>query len=282
MTNHQQALEILIQEHFKEAKTRIEPVYQAHFASPKAIFKRHWSNKKDIPGDLLVLPRAFLGLGFKLAGRKDSSNYQSGKEKAIRHILENELLDLSGLQKKLDNYCEPFIHAYENQLNVIDGLTQQQRTKIENLIEHKIQQLHLPSEGMREFVLAATIALTGKAIGDKALISSAASLGSTLAGAWYINQQSFFGSLWVSLFGAPAWVSYAGIGSGIVLALLLAPLSAPVIELGVNRMRAHKLLEQTVEQALSDIKKGDSMIALSKLASWLQMLPDIAQAIARL
>lgn len=282
MLNHQQALEALIQAHFKEAKTRIEPVYQAHFASPKAVFKRHWSNKKDIPSDLLVLPRAVLGLVSKIAGRKASVIHQSGKEKAIRHMLENELLDLSGLQAKLDEYCKPFIDAYENQLNVVDGLTQQQRIKIEELIEQKIQQLHLPSEGMREFVLATTIALTGRALGDKALISSAASLGSTLAGAWYINQQSFFGALWVSLFGTPAWVGYVGIGSGIALALLLAPLSAPVIELAVNRMRAHKLLEQTIEQALIDIKKGDSMVALSRLASWLQMLPDIAQAIARL
>lgn len=282
MPNHEQALQALLEAHFEQAKERVEPVYQAHFASPKAVIKRHWSNKKDVPSDLLVLPRGLLSLGFKLAGRDLTNSYQSGKEKALRQILEQELLDLSGLQTALNEYCEPFIHAYENQLNDIDELSEQQRAKIEALIEQKVQQLHLPTEGMREFIVASTIALTGRAIGDKALISSAASLGSTLAGAWYINQQGFWGGLWISLFGAPSWVGYVGIGSGIALALFLAPISAPFIELGINRMRARKLLEQAVEQTLLDIKKGDSMVALSKLASWLQMLPDIAQAIVRL
>ena len=157
-----------------------------------------------------------------------------------------------------------------------------QRADFEQYVNHQLQRLHLPGEGMREALLALTIMLSGRVLGDKALVSSAASLGSTLATSVYIGQQTWWGAFWASWFGVPGWVSWAGIGTGIASVILISPLLAPGIEWGMNRLRARRLLTQTVQQAREQLLQKDRVLLLSRLGLYLQLLPDIAQYLARL
>jgi hypothetical protein len=124
--------------------------------------------------------------------------------------------------------------------------------------------------------------LTGRLLGDKAMLSSAASLGGTVAGSVYLGQQGWWGAFWASWFGVPAWVSWVGIGSGVLSALLLSPLLAPGVEWGMNRLRARRVLQQTVQQAKEKLTSKDGVLLASRLGVYLQLLPDLAQFLARL
>jgi len=276
-TEHEQQLIQLIEQHFHLAESRVDDVYQAHFSRASVIAARHWRHRRDIPGDLLVLPRT---LGNLLLRRKTTAR-PSGKETELRQIIELELLDLPGLELALQNHCEEVIRQAGPDLSS-KPLTAAQRQDFEQYVNHQLKRLHLPGEGMREALLALTVMLSGRVLGDKALVSSAASLGSTLATSVYIGQQSWWGAFWASWFGVPGWVSWAGIGTGVASIIVLSPLIAPGIEWGMNRLRARRLLQQTVEQARAQLLQKDRLLLLSRLGVYLQLLPDIAQYLVRL
>lgn len=274
---HEAALQRLIDEHFRAAEARTEEVYQTWFARPGAIAARHWQHRRDIPQDLLALPRT---LGRVLLRRRGELPL-TGKQQELRRILEQELLDLPGLEHKLQGYCENVMAEFSG-VTDLTPLTADQRQAFEHWLSHQLERLHLPGEGIREGLLALSIMLTGRLLGDKALLSSAASLGSTLAGGVYISQQSWWGAFWAGWFGVPGWVSWAGIGTGLASVVLLSPLLAPGVEWGMNRLRARRLLQETVQQTHERLRDKDHLLTLSRLGIYLQLLPDIAQYLVRL
>jgi len=278
-SEHTDALQQLLDQHFALAGQRVDAVYRRHFAPARAVFARHWRHRRDIPGDLLALPRTLLGLLHRRPGGIASP---SGKQQEMRRILEQELLDLPALEASLQHYCEQIIEHYRLDLADQPTLTPAQRQEFEHYVEHQLVRLHLPSEGLREGLLALTIMLTGRLLGDKAMLSSAASLGGTVAGSVYLGQQGWWGAFWASWFGVPAWVSWVGIGSGVLSALLLSPLLAPGVEWGMNRLRARRVLQQTVQQAKEKLTSKDGVLLASRLGVYLQLLPDLAQFLARL
>ena len=274
----------LIQQHFREAEQAIEPVYQRYFASPGAVFSRHWRHKRDIPADLLALPRSLLNSGRRLLRQdsKDTHLRQSGKQQELRRIINDELLDLPGLEQKIENRVNQAIEHYQQQLTGQAELSRQQRLEFEHYVDHQLNRLHLTHEGLREGLLAFTLMITGRALGDKAVLSSAASVGGTLATSAYLSQQGWLAALWAGCMGVPGWVTLAGASAGAVAALLISPLLAPGLEWGMNRFRARRLLQQTVTDAEQQLLKKDGLLAASRLGVYLQILPDIAQFLQRM
>lgn len=286
----QQQLRALICDHFAQANARVEPVYQRHFASAGVILNRHWRHKSDIPHDLMALPRS-LSLSLLKLGRRisqaEAEDYpqpikESGKQAELRNIINEELLDLPGLEEKLEQFCQQALLQYQQQIADHPQLNADQQQQFHQYVQHQIDRLHLTNEGMREGLLALTIVITGRALGDKAILSSAASLGGTLASSVYIGQQGWLAALWASWMGVPGWVSVAGASAGILSLLILSPLLAPGLEWGVNRLRSRTVLEQTVNNAEQQLLKKDGLLAASKIGVYLQLLPDIAQFIQKL
>ncbi|WP_430459866.1 hypothetical protein ACQUQU_11685 [Thalassolituus sp. LLYu03] len=275
---HERQLLSLMDAHFQQAAERVDVVYRQHFASQAAVLRRHWTHRRDIPNDLMILPRT---LGRVLL-RRQGAQEMSGKQQALRRILEEDLLDLPGLQSTLSAYCEGAAAAAGLGAQQLAALSQEQQQAFAAYLQRQLERLHLPADGVREGLLAIGIMLGGRVLGDKALLSSAASLGGTLATSLYVSQQSWWGALWAGWFGTPGWVTLAGAGSGIAALLLLSPLLAPGVELGMNRLRARRLLTQTVEQAVAQVHQPDTLLTASRLGLYLQLLPDLAQYLARL
>lgn len=278
---HQAALQAIIDAHFEQADQRVDAVYATYFASSKTVLHRHWRHRRDIPHDLLALPRSAWGLAMKLAGKEHQTS-PSGKENELRRILEQELLDLPGLEQALERYCVPVMLAYQHELAGLDQLNAEQRQKFQDYLDHQLTRLQLPNEGLRDGLLTLTVMLTGKALGDKALMSSAASVGSTLAQGAYLGHQGWWAGFWASWFGSPAWVGWLGAGAGILSFLLAAPLIAPGIEIGLNRIRGRKLLHQAVQDAREQLCATDRMMLAGQLALYLQLLPDLVFFLSRL
>ncbi|MCA6064371.1 hypothetical protein [Thalassolituus marinus] len=277
-SGYTQQLTALIEEHFALAEQRVDTVYQLHFASVRQVSARHWRHRTDIPQDLLLLPRSLAAIVL----RKQYSQRLSGKQQALQQILRDDLLDLKGLDERIQAYCDEVLMRHQLHEENLIPLSETQKHDYENYVRHQLQRLHLPADGLREGLVAVTLMLTGRMLGDKALLSSAASIGGTLAGSAYISQQSWWGGVWAGWFGVPGWVTWAGVGGGIASLLLLSPLLAPGVEWAVNRLRARRLLLQTVHQARDQLLTPDNLITLGKLGLYLQLLPDLAQYLARL
>ena len=271
---HQIALQSIVERHFAEAEARVDWVYETHFASSRTVMNRHWRHRKDIPHDLLALPRSAWGLLMKLSGREVKVSL-SGKEQELRQILEQDLLDIPALERSLEQYCVPVMLAYQHELQGLEQLNAEQRQKFQHYLDHQLARLQLPNEGLRDGLMTLTVMLTGKALGDKALMSSAASVGSTLAQGVYLSHQGWWAGFWAGWFGSPAWVGWLGAGIGVLSFLLAAPFIAPGIEIGLNRWRGRKLLHQAVQDAREQLCAKDKMMLASQLALYLQLLPDL-------
>lgn len=278
----EQQIQSLIDQHFAEAEQRIDEVYRIHFHNFTDIAKRHWRHRSDVPNDLMTLPRNLLGLLSKLTQRPVPPLPESGKQREIQAVIAYELLDLQGLERKLEAACHPFLTQYENELACLGPLTTDQRARFEQYLAHQMERLNMPVEGARDGLIAVSLMLTGKAIGDKAMISSAASVGSTIAHSVYLSHQSWWSAFMVGWLGSPGWVGWIGAGSGIAGALLLAPLIAPGIEFGVNRLRARKILVDAVHNAAEQITQKDGIVFASQVSLYLQILPDILHFLSKL
>jgi hypothetical protein len=274
----------LIKNHFSEAEQRVDIVYRQHFASGRAILSRHWRHKRDIPADLMALPRSLLTLGKRLTHRSVNKpdDDRSGKQREVYDLVYHDLLDLPGLETKLEQYLRQAIGQYQQEIEQHSELSDAQRLQFKQYVSHQIDRLQLTNEGLREGLLAFTLMISGRILGDKAILSSAASIGGTLATSGYISQQGYLTGLWLGWMGVPGWVTVAGASAGVISALLLSPVIAPGLEWGINRLRARKLLLQSVRNAEQKILKKDGLLYTSRLGVYLQLLPDLAQFIQRL
>lgn len=279
-------LEALVHAHFQQAQARIDPVYQAHFACGRAVFKRHWQHKQDIPSDLAALPRSLWSGVRKLSGRKteEASPRLSGKQRALETILQQELLDLPGLEAKIQAYIQPHQAHFEQEIHqLLAQVPAQKQADFARQLGQQVERLNLSVEGAREALMFCLMGILGKSLGTSAFGSSLA-VGQAAAVGLYTSHLSWFGGLWVSLTGVPSWVTFAGAGGGLVAGVLLAPLLAPLIEIGMNRWRARALLVQAIEDAEQGFltPRQDYVDILGRLAVYLQTLPDFLHLAARL
>lgn len=253
---HRERLVALTTAHFSAAEGRIEQIYQKHFAPLSSVVDRHWRHKRDIPSDLATLPRDAWHVAKGLVNRRKSSDggdeppsKLSGKQKEVIDVLANELLRLPELDQKLSDYVAQYQQEFDDSLHqLLSQLQPSQREQVQKQLLQHVERMLLPVEGAREALMFGLAALIGHGIGS-AGFGSAVGVGQAAAGTWYVSSLPWWGALWVHVAGAPAWVGVAGGASGMVAALLVAPLLAPFIELLLNRWRARKILKDGRERA---------------------------------
>jgi hypothetical protein len=291
MEQHRQNLINIVEAHLNEAKERVTPVYLKYFSSPSVVVNRHWRHRGDIPKELATLPRSAWGLiksaitkGKNQLDKQADSISLSGKQLELYNVIQVELLDIGGLDKKLQNYVMQYQSNFDSKLsNLLDGLPTDQREEVERQLSHHIERMSLPVEGSREALMFLLTGLIGKGLGASGFGSSIAT-GQAAATAIYTSNISWWGGLWVNLTGVPGWVSLAGATSGLVATLIIAPFFAPLLEVGVNRFRGKKMLFEIVEHVRAGVIKppSDTVDILGKLAVYLQLLPDIINFVAKI
>lgn len=284
---HRQNINDIVESHLDEAKNRVTPVYLTYFASPRVVLSRHWRHRGDIPKELATLPRSAWGFIKKATTRNKNqlnSVALSGKQNELYTAIEVELLDLPGLDKKLQDYVAHYQANFEAQLSdLLDGLPTHQREDFERQLAHHIERMSVPVEGSREALMFLLTGLLGKGLGASGFGSSIAT-GQAAATAIYTSNLSWWGSLWVSLTGVPAWVGWVGATSGLMATLIIAPFLSPLLDVGINRIRGKKMLREIIEQVRARVIKppNDAVDVLGKLAVYLQLLPDIIYFAAKI
>ncbi|MDD5494101.1 MAG: hypothetical protein PHG36_05465 [Dehalococcoidia bacterium] len=288
---HRQNLNYIVESHFNEAKNRVTPVLLKHFASPSVVFSRHWRHRGDIPKELATLPRSAWGLiKSAVTNKKNQPDKQpnfislSGKQLELYNAIEVELLDIYGLDRKLQNYVGQHHSNFDSNLSdLLSGLPINQREEVGRQLSRHIERMSLPVEGSREALMFLLTGLIGKGLGASGFGSSIAT-GQAAATAIYTSNLSWWGSLWMSLIGVPAWVDLVGAASGLMATLIIAPLFAPLLEVGVNRFRGKKMLLEIIEQVRTRVinPPSDTVDVLGKLAVYLQLLPDIISFAAKI
>lgn len=287
---HRNNLNEIVDTHFNEAKERAASVYQQHLVAPTVVISRHWRHRGDIPKELATLPRSVWNLLKSIIPRNRKSLDEqttpiilSGKQRELQNTLESELLDLSGLDKKLQEYVAHYQSDFDAQLHaLLSDLPNNQREQVKKQLSLHVERMSLPVEGSREALMFFLTGVIGKGVGSSAFGSSIAT-GQAAAVTIYTTNLSWWGGLWVSLHGAPAWVSIIGASSGFLVALLVAPLFAPLLEVGVNRLRGEKMLLQIIDHVRTRVitPPKDSVDVLGQIAVYLQVIPDLIYLAAK-
>ncbi|GAB2196046.1 hypothetical protein [Sessilibacter sp. MAH4] len=277
--------------HFFAARQRLDAVYNTHFANLKAVSKRHWQYRSDVPRDLLALPRSLwiqttklLPIGkHKLSAQAESKLSQ--KELAVLKIIEDELLHVNQLQELFSQHLLKHPSINKSELSELTAtLRKLPPEQSEANLLKAINRLQIPQEGGREFVMFLAVGVLGRGVVDKAAFGSAAALGSAAATSVYISKQSFLAGLWLSWTGVPGWVSVIGAMGGLGSALLIAPLLSPLTEYGVNRWRAKKILAEIIDQTenRAAIAEKDLATFAGRVGIYAQLIPDLLQVIKHL
>ena len=289
----QQTLERTVCAHFADARQRIDPVYQQHFADLGSVYRRHWQHRGDIPRDLANIPRSLWRLAVqggrwvarvKPGADKAESEPQpvrlSQKEQAIARVLIEDLLQLPQLELQLLSHLQqhPLANG-EHWQELQQLLSQHSPEQAQQRLAQALTRLTATQEGSRDMALFLALGMLGRSFGDKIAFGSAMGLGSAAATSVYIGQQSFWGGLWVQWFGAPGWVTATGAATGMVAVVLVTPLIAPLTEYGINRVRAKKFLGEAVDRVEQNIlhTRADAGSIAGQMGSFVQMLPDLLQ-----
>ncbi|MFQ5865525.1 MAG: hypothetical protein ACE5IW_09885 [bacterium] len=282
MDNHQtykSTILNIINQHFDEAYGRIDDICEKNFYSFSAVFNRHWRNKKDIPSDLLVIPRSLYNLTIGKIFKKIVKPFpRSGKVKELEKIIYQDLVDLSGLERKIEKHVEAHKLRFERDfVEILEHIPALQRDQFVRELEIQLERLKTPIEGMREAIMFLAAGIVGKVFSDKVVFGSMLGTGQAVATSIYLDQLSWFGSLWASIFGVPAWVSTVGAASGAMIGIIIASLLSPFLEVGINRLRAKKILQQVVSNAKEKLTKSgpDAFDVAGKIAIYLQTLPEL-------
>jgi len=276
-------LQRLVDDHFLEVHKRVPETYRLHFHSLKQVFSRHWRHKQDIPRDLMALPRASLRLLKRALGKNGHSDAPLGaKEQELANILATELLNIPELESKI-------FHHLRDHPSLVNGQWDELQMQLEKLtpedarrrIDDALVKLAITQEGSRDAVVFLTLGIIGRGLSDKIAFGSAIGVGATAAGSVYLGQQSFFGALWASWFGLPAWVGLSGALAGLMIVALATPMLSPFIELGLNRIRSEKHLHKIVDNVQHKIeRKGpDAETLVGYMGTYVQMIPDIIVAL---
>jgi hypothetical protein len=283
--DHNKNILVIINNHFDIAEGRIDEVYIQHFSAPKAVFNRHWRHKKDIPYDLVnPFKYAYDFVSKKIIPNKKIYGFpKSGKSKEMEQIFSEQLLNLSGLEKEINAYVKPYQERFEEELSdILESVPVFQREAFSEKLKFNIDRLQTPIDGARETALFLVAGIVSKVLSGNFGGSFAA--GSAVSQAVYLSQLSWIGSLWASIIGTPAWVGVVGGGAGILATLVLSPVLSPLFEIGINRVRAKKILRLSVSSARDKLtgNGNDAIDVASKTAIYLQFLPDIIDAARKL
>ena len=272
-------LNTLIEEHFAGVRERVAPFYDRHFASLRRIASRHWQYRRDIPRDLATLPRFTWRALQRLTGRRVMSTRRySAKELALAGLIGSELLHLPDLEEKLLRHLSQHPRLDLSKQDEVQAiLARYSPTDLEQRLQEAVARLAVDHEGSRDVLVFMALGLMGRAVSDKVAFGSAGLLGATAAGSLYISQQSFFAGVWAKWVGVPGWVSLAGGGAGILALLLLTPMLAPLVEFGVNRFRAERMLGNLVAQVQQQLQHpgNDGYTLAAYAGTYIQLLPDL-------
>ena len=109
-------------------------------------------------------------------------------------------------------------------------------------------------------------------------------LGSMAATSLYLSQQGWWSGLMIQFLGVPGWVSVAGMMGGVAATLAIMPIISPLVETGVNRFRAQRMMLKIVESVERDMMKESTEIAgiAGRLATFIGLLPDLVQIAVKL
>jgi len=280
-----------VQQHFAESHQRVAVVYQRHFKNGRNVMARHWHNRRDIPADLLALPRLIWRTTTHWGKRRKAAAEprMSGKEMALLEIINAELIRPVELQHKISAALMPVIPASRQQWQEIEVLLQhpmnpEQIAGIERFLKQKTQQLSGPREGGRDLLVFLLLGAIGNQLAGKVTFGSAFATGSALAGSFYMAQQSWWYGLWLSWSGVPGWVTWAGATGGLVAALALTPVMSPLAELVVNRVRGERFLHKLLDdiEAQSFQHQLDAIDAAGIAAGAAQIMPDLLALLKQL
>lgn len=272
-------LDALLEAHFNAVRERIPSFYKQHFGSLRRIASRHWQHRSDIPRDLATLPRFTWRALQRLGGRKiHVARRYSGKELALASLVGEELLLLPALEEQLLRHLSQHPELdLGKQREVQAMLSSYSPADMEVRLQEAVARLAVDHEGSRDVILFLALGMLGRAVSDKIAFGSAGVLGATAAGSVYLSQQSLFAGLWAKWVGVPGWVSVAGGTAGVLLLLLLTPVVAPVVEFGVNRFRAERMLGNLVDQVQQQLQHpgSDGYTLAAYAGSYIQLLPDL-------
>lgn len=277
------ALREIMQTHFEAARARVAGICEDELLSVRAITRRHWAHRRDIPRDLVSMPRAIWHgvrglLPRKAAVEPSSPQRLSGKEAAMMQLIRNDMLDLPGLQRKLQArllQTDPRLEACED---LLQNLASQDRLElVERFLSGELQRLSTPSEGARDLLVFMLIGVVSRTSGINVTFGSALAAGSATASAVYVASQSWWGALWLQFSGIPAWVGVAGAVGGLGVAVVLTPVLAPVSEWMVNRWRGERYLHDLVDQVEQNLlqSRKDGLDFAGRLAGLAQFAPDL-------
>lgn len=280
--DHKRAILQIINDHFDLAETRVEEIYTAHFSSIGAVLKRHWCHKGDIPSDLIALPKHT----WNFVAKKISKNVQTkefpktGKVREVEKIIAEQLLDLPGLEKKIEKYVHSCQERFELEFaDILGQVPSLRREQFARELELQVARLQTPIEGVREAAVFLVVGIVGKIYSEKITFGSSIATGKVVVTSVYLSQLSWFGSLWAGIFGVPAWVGFAGMGAGMFAAIVVVPFLTPLFEIGINRFRARKILQSSVGAARNKLTGSgpDAFDVAGKTAIYLQVLPDLIE-----
>ncbi|MCG8607537.1 hypothetical protein MJD09_21460, partial [bacterium] len=227
--DHSKAILAIINDHFDQAEDRIEEVYAAHFADIKVVIDRHWRNRRDIVSDFLILPRhTWNFVSKKVLKRETNPIPPNRKTREIEGLVADELLDLDGLENKIQEYVEPYQLKFESEFTeILEQIPALERKKFTKELEKHTESLVAPVEGVREIALFLVAGMVGKVFSEKVTYGSLIAAGQAIATQIYVSQLWWFPSLWTSIFGVPTWVTVIGAGAGIASGVLIAPCLTP-------------------------------------------------------
>lgn len=279
--DHKLVLEQLITEHLDSSRDRINVVCIDHLYSFKSVTQRHWRHRKDIPQDIAAVPRAGWSLVKAAVGKRSSGTVRSSrKELELLEIVTTELLQLDVLSDKLNSYLEnEVVDAGLSVEELFHLLDKGNAELLEQWLQHRIETHSVAQEGIRESLVFVATGLVGRAFSDKAVFGSSMGLGSMAATSFYVSQQGWWAGLMTQMFGVPGWVSVAGMMGGAVTTLAVMPIISPLVEVGVNRFRAKKMLTKIIDSVEQDMMKESPEMAgiAGRLATFIGLLPDLVQ-----
>lgn len=283
--DHDKNILKIINSHFDVAEERVDEVYSQHFSDTKKVFNRHWRHMKDIPYDLVSpFKYAYDYIAKIIVPNKKVYEFpRSGKSQEMEQIFSEQLLDLPGLEIEINTYVKPYQDLFENELSdILERVPALQREEFSEKLKLQIDRLQTPIDGAREAALFLVAGIVGKVFSGN--FSGSIAAGSAVGQTIYLSQLSWFGSLWASIFGAPAWVGIVGGGVGFLATLILAPIVTPLFELGINRIRAKKILMSSISSAREKLtgNGSDAYDIAGKTAIYLQFLPDVIDAARKL
>lgn len=267
--------------HLEKARCRVPEVYARHLASPSAIRARHRRAWRDIPQDLLSLPRLLWRLFLSLRGHTTQQPALSRKERELLGIMESELLDLEGWYRSLSQVlitADASIDASSP-----EKIEHMQRA-VRQYLEGEMVRIAGPREGTRDLLVFLLVGLGSQTVSDSVTFGSALALGMTLATGWYLSSLSWWDSLWSNWLGVPAWVEWAGAVGGSLAAVALVPVLAPWSEWLVNRLRGPRFLEEWLTEIEAELlrPKRDTLDRASPLGTLSQILPDLLAVLHKL